>query len=93
MRKTGKKEIIPADIVFLAMGFVHPELEGLVQELKISVDKRQNIAVDNNLETNVNKVFACGDAITGASLVVKAMASGRSAAQAIDRFLSKKQDV
>lgn len=87
MLPTGKKEVIDADLVFLAMGFVHPALEGIVSELGLTVDARKNIAVDSLQKSNVDKVFACGDATTGASLVVKAMAAGKKTAEAIDRYL------
>ncbi|WP_102408466.1 glutamate synthase subunit beta [Parabacteroides bouchesdurhonensis] len=90
MKKTGKKEIIEADLVFLAMGFVHPEQEGLVKELSIPVNERKNISVDNDSQMVTDKVFACGDAVSGASLVVRAMASGRNVARAIDRYLTSK---
>ena len=69
------------------MGFVHPALEGIVSELELAVDARKNIAVDSLQKSNVDKVFACGDATTGASLVVKAMAAGKKTAEAIDRYL------
>ena len=87
MVPTGKREVIKADLVFLAMGFIHPEQDGLLKELGITTDSRKNIAVDKSGRTAVGKVFACGDAVSGASLVVKAMASGREVAEAIDRFL------
>ena len=87
MRLTGKKEIIEADLVFLAMGFLHPEQEGLIKELRLATDNRDNIAVDNAGYTANSNLFACGDAVSGASLVVKAMASGRNVARSIDRFL------
>ena len=90
MKKTGRTEIIEADLVFLAMGFVHPVQEGIIAELNLSVDGRQDIAVDACSKTSVDKVFACGDAVSGASLVVKAMASGKKAAAEIDRYLSGK---
>ena len=89
MKMTGKKEIIEADLIFLAMGFVHPEQEGLVKELELAVDGRKNIAVDSNNRIAGSKLFACGDATSGASLVVRAMASGRKTAEAIDKFLTK----
>ena len=88
MRPTGKREVIEADLVFLAMGFLHPEQEGLVKELQLATDARKNIATDANGQIAGGKIFACGDAVSGASLVVKAMASGRKTAEAIDRFLS-----
>ena len=80
-------EVIEADIVLLAMGFVHPELDGLVGDLGVGLDARKNIAVDDANRTTVGKVFAAGDASMGASLVVRAIASGRRAAENIDRFL------
>ena len=88
MRPTGKREVIEADLVLLAMGFLHPEQEGLVKELQLATDARKNIATDANGQIAGGKIFACGDAVSGASLVVKAMASGRKTAEAIDRFLS-----
>ena len=89
MKMTGKKEIIEADLVFLAMGFVHPEQEGLVKELSLAVDTRKNIVVDHKHQIADSKLFACGDAVSGASLVVRAMASGRETAKAIDNYLTK----
>jgi len=79
--------IIEADLVLLALGFIHPVTEGLVAELKLELDNRNNIRTDTSLSTNIEKVFATGDAVTGASLVVNAIASGRKAAEEIDRFL------
>lgn len=89
MKKTGKKEIIEADLVFLAMGFTHPDLDGLIKPLSLATDTRKNITVDASNRATEN-VFACGDAVSGASLVVRAMASGRQTAQAIHTFLEKK---
>jgi len=81
------RRIIEADLVLLALGFVHPVLEGLLSELEIGLDKKNNIKVGLNQSTSYPKVFAAGDSITGASLVVNAIASGRRAAKEIDRFL------
>lgn len=89
MKPTGKKEIIEADLVFLSMGFVHPVYEGLVEQLALSLDGRKNIAIDKNSKSSLDKVFAAGDAAFGASLVVRAMESGKKAAMAIDAFLTK----
>ena len=83
----GTRRIIEADLVLLAMGFVHPALEGLLTEFELELDQRKNIRVDNNQLTNRQKVFAAGDSISGATLVVNAIASGRKAAKEIDRFL------
>ena len=88
MKKTGKKEIIEADLVFLAMGFVHPAHEGIITELSLGTDTRGNISC-NGGQTSIEKVFACGDAVSGASLVVRAMDSGHRAARAIDSFIKK----
>jgi len=88
MKKTGKTEVIDADLVFLAMGFVYPEQKGLIAELALAVTNRKAIAVDpaTNHVGNTN-IFACGDSINGTSLVVKAMASGKKTAEAIDQYL------
>jgi glutamate synthase (NADPH) small chain len=83
----GTRRIIDADLVLLAMGFVHPVLEGLLSELEIELSIRKNIKVDANHSTNRQKVFAAGDSVSGASLVVNAIASGRKVAKEIDRFL------
>ena len=83
----GTRRIIETDLVLLAMGFVHPALEGLLTEFELELDQRKNIRVDNNQLTNRQKVFAAGDSISGATLVVNAIASGRKAAKEIDRFL------
>ncbi|KPK85417.1 MAG: glutamate synthase [Bacteroides sp. SM23_62_1] len=85
----GTLEIIKADLVLLALGFLHPVHEGLVNKLGLELDNRKNIKVNSHLLTSNPKVFACGDAKEGASLVVKAIHSGRRAAQAIHRFLEK----
>ncbi len=87
MHRTGETETIEADLVLLAMGFVHPVHEGLVTELGLSLDDRKNVRGDDTQRTSHDKVFVAGDALTGASLVVRAIASGRRAAEHIDRFL------
>jgi glutamate synthase (NADPH/NADH) small chain len=89
MKTTGKKEIIEADLVFLAMGFVHPQQDGLIKELSLPVNERKNIMTDKNGYTLNENIFACGDATSGASLVVSAMASGRKVAKTIDKFLNE----
>ena len=81
----GTKKIIKAELVLIALGFVHPVLDGMISELEL--DQRKNIKVNENYKTNKQKVFAAGDCITGASLVVNAIASGRAAAEKIDMFL------
>lgn len=88
--RTGEKEIIEADLVLLSMGFLHPVREGLVESLELDLDARNNVAVDAAMRTSFDKIFAAGDAVTGASLVVRAIASGRAAAENIDRYLQGK---
>ncbi len=91
MSLTGKVETLDVDLVFLAMGFVHPEPDGLVKELQLPLDARGNIQADPQTHRiEGTNIFACGDAVSGASLVVRAMASGRQTAEAIDAYLQKK---
>jgi glutamate synthase (NADPH/NADH) small chain len=83
------RRVVAADMVVLALGFLHPVSEGLVEELELELDNRKNLKVDNNYMTSRDKVFASGDSISGASLVVNAIASGRKTAKKIDEFLKK----
>ena len=83
----GTRRVIEIDLVLLALGFVHPVLDGLLTELGIEVDDRKNVRVNSSQTTSIQKVFACGDSVSGASLVVNAIASGRKAAKEIDKFL------
>jgi glutamate synthase (NADPH) small chain len=85
----GSRRILDIDFVLIAMGFVHPVLDGLLVELGLDLDQRKNIKVDAGQSTSLPKVFAAGDSVSGASLVVNAIASGRKVAEQIDRFLSK----
>jgi glutamate synthase (NADPH) small chain len=84
----GSLEIIQADLVLLSLGFLHPVHEGLLNKLGIALDDKKNIKADRNFLTSHPKVFVAGDAKDGASLVVKAINSGRQAAFSIDRYLS-----
>lgn len=86
---TGRTETIKADLVLLAMGFTNPVYEGLIEQLGVELDQRSNIKIDENQKTSIDKVFAAGDASTGASLVVRCIASGRKAAQNIHQYLTK----
>jgi glutamate synthase (NADPH/NADH) small chain len=83
----GTRRVIETDFVLLALGFVHPVLDGLVTELGLELDTRHNVKVDNHQATSLKKIFAAGDTVNGASLVVNAIASGRKAAKYIDRYL------
>ena len=83
----GSEKEIPADLVFLAMGFVGPEKSELLTQLEVELDERGNIKRDGSYATNVEGVFVAGDAGRGQSLIVWAIAEGRSAAAAVDEFL------
>ena len=83
----GTSRNLPADMVLLAMGFTGPEKNELVKALELKLDSRGNIARDNSYRTNVDSVYICGDAGRGQSLIVWAIAEGRSAASAVDADL------
>jgi len=87
---TGSEFDIKADLVLLAMGFLHVEHGPLVEELGLKTDSRGNIHVDSNFATSFQGVFAAGDTVTGASLVVRALDQGRKTAAAVHRYLSGK---
>jgi glutamate synthase (NADPH) small chain len=79
---------LDADLVLLAMGFVHPVHEGLLKSLDVALDKRGNVnASTGNYRTSVDKVFTAGDMRRGQSLVVWAIREGRQAAASVDEFL------
>lgn len=81
---------IEADLVILAVGFLHPEHSGLLTDLKVAFDERGNVKTGANYMTSIDKVFAAGDLRRGQSLVVWAIAEGRRAAYNIDRYLMGK---
>jgi glutamate synthase (NADPH/NADH) small chain len=83
----GTERRIPAQLVLLAMGFVGVPTDGVVDQLGVSVDARGRIGRDDDFATNVPGVFVAGDAGRGQSLIVWAIAEGRSAAASVDRFL------
>ena len=84
----GSTREIPCDYVFLAMGFTGPEQGPLLEQLGVELDERGNVARDDVVQTNVAGVFVAGDAGRGQSLIVWAIAEGRSAAAAVDRWLT-----
>ncbi|HEX2858339.1 MAG TPA: glutamate synthase subunit beta [Propionibacteriaceae bacterium] len=86
----GSERELPAQLVLLAMGFVGPERDGVVSQLGCELDARGNIVRDENYETTVPGVFACGDAGRGQSLIVWAIAEGRGCANGVDAFLNGK---
>jgi glutamate synthase (NADPH/NADH) small chain len=82
----GTERELPADLVLLAMGFVHPEHDGLVQELGVALDQRGNVK-GGAYATSAEGVFAAGDARRGQSLIVWAINEGRQCARVVDRYL------
>lgn len=84
----GSEMELKADLVLLAMGFVHPTHRGLLEQLGVKRDARGNVDADTErYQTSVDKVFAAGDMRRGQSLVVWAIREGRQAAHAVDKFL------
>jgi len=86
-RQPGTEFELDADLVLLAMGFVHPEHPGIVKDLGLSLDNRGNVKIDSDFRTSVQGVFAAGDCQRGQSLVVWAIADGRKAARNVDLYL------
>ncbi|EOX4278794.1 glutamate synthase, small subunit [Vibrio cholerae] len=82
----GSERVIPCDMAFLAMGFLHPEPHGVLAQLGIKLDERGNVATQD-FATNQKGVFAAGDMRTGQSLVVRCINEGRECARAVDTFL------
>ena len=83
----GTERVIPAQLVLLAMGFTSVETDGVVAQLGLEVDQRGRIVRDDAFATRVPGVFVAGDAGRGQSLIVWAIAEGRSAAAAVDTYL------
>lgn len=84
----GSERILPCERAYLAIGFIHPQKEGLLEELGIETDQRGNIK-DEMYRTNKENVFAAGDCRRGQSLVVWAISEGRKAAYSVNKFLTK----
>ena len=83
----GSEFEIETELTLLAMGFLHPEADGMLDQLGVELDARGNVAIDGNRMSSVSKFFAAGDAARGQSLVVWAIAEGRETARAMDIFL------
>jgi glutamate synthase (NADPH/NADH) small chain len=81
---------IEADLVLLAMGFLHPQKEGLIEQLGVGLDARGNVKTDHTYGTDVPGIYACGDMRRGQSLIVWAIAEGREAARGVDTYLTGK---
>jgi glutamate synthase (NADPH/NADH) small chain len=84
----GTEREIPAQLVLFAMGFTGPEQDGVLAQLGVDLDERGNVARDTAYATSVEGVFVAGDAGRGQSLIVWAIAEGRAAAAAVDRYLT-----
>ena len=83
----GTEFDVDADLVLLALGFLHPERNGLLEALGVELDPRGNVKTDANKMSSVDGVFAAGDAARGQSLVVWALSEGREAARCVDLYL------
>lgn len=82
----GTERELPCELALLAIGFVHSQKTGLIEELNLALDERGNVKCQN-YQTSAQKVFAAGDARRGQSLVVWAISEGREAARAVDAYL------
>ena len=91
-KQEGTTREIPCEMVFLAMGFVHPQKEGMLTALGVELDQYGNVST-KGYATSVDKVFAAGDMRRGQSLVVWAISEGREAARQADEFLTGKQSM
>lgn len=84
----GTERIIPCELVLIAAGFVHPQKEGMLEQLSVEIDNRGNVsATESEYQTSVKSVFVAGDMRRGQSLVVWAISEGREAARQVDEYL------
>ena len=88
----GTEFTVDADLVLIAMGFLGPVRNGMIEQLGLVLDPRGNIATDENYMASVDGVFAAGDMRRGQSLVVWAISEGRKAAAAVNRYLASKAE-
>lgn len=85
----GSEREIPCELALLAMGFVHPQHEGMISELGVDLDERGNVkASEKNYQTSISKIFCAGDMRRGQSLVVWAISEGRECARKADEYLT-----
>lgn len=90
----GTEKEIPCELALLAMGFVSPQKEGLLEKLEIELDERGNVkASEKQYQTNIQKVFAAGDMRRGQSLVVWAISEGRACARKVDEYFGESPTV
>jgi len=88
VEREGSERVIPCETALLAMGFLYPQREGLLTDLDVELDDRGNVkATEKEYQTNISKIFACGDMRRGQSLVVWAISEGRECARKVDEFL------
>jgi glutamate synthase (NADPH/NADH) small chain len=88
IEKEGSEREIPCELALLAMGFVHPQHDGLINQLGIELDERGNVkATEQAFQTNIHKIFTAGDMRRGQSLVVWAISEGRECARKVDEYL------
>lgn len=88
IEKAGSEKTIECDLVLLAMGFVSPQKDGMLDQLDVDIDERGNVkASEKEYKTNIPKIFTCGDMRRGQSLVVWAISEGRECARKVDEFL------
>lgn len=88
VEKEGSEREIPCELALLAMGFVHPQHEGLIKQLDVDLDERGNVkATEQAFQTNIPKIFTAGDMRRGQSLVVWAISEGRECARKVDEYL------
>ena len=87
-RQPGTERVIPADLVLISVGFLHPDTSSIMEQMPVELDKRGNVARNDDFATSQDGVFVCGDAGRGQSLVVWAISEGRSCAAAVDRYLT-----
>jgi glutamate synthase (NADPH) small chain len=88
VERADSEREIPCELALLAMGFVHPQHEGVLQQLEIELDDRGNVkATEKEYQTNIAKIFTAGDMRRGQSLVVWAISEGRECARKVDEFL------
>ena len=83
----GSEFEVRADLVLLALGFLGPEQNGMIQQLGLKLDGRGNVAADKDYMTSIPGIFSAGDMRRGQSLVVWAISEGRRSAYAIDKYL------
>jgi glutamate synthase (NADPH) small chain len=83
----GSEFVLEADLVLIAIGFHGPEQGGVVKELTLDLDRRGNIKTQQTYRTSAPRVFACGDARIGQSLIVTAISEGRKCARVVNRAL------